>query len=368
MRYRSRKRLVLPAIAVFVVLAGAVAAYFLFLPQIEAPPESGAEAGNAMTAADTALPQDFNSPQSEATVTEVPAREDAPVTLQLPETTNLPESKEPHAGIEPPASTESNASTEHPASTAPHATTGLPVPVEDHAAMTPDAHKGGTETKHSTPGSAIPASREIPEVLAPYYEKAPDGASYFNLPENTAQLVVVDDADGVIRALFFEKYAGDNWLEVQEFSTQAWGGSNGIRPKQREGDRVTPVGQFPILEAFYIDKKPETKLDTFRITNETYWVDDPGSVFYNTRVEGTGSKDWNSAEHMISYPGSYKYGFVIGYNLDCVPGLGSAVFFHIAQRNTIGCVGVSEEACLKYLAMLDKSKTPYILIVSTKGN
>ena len=211
-----------------------------------------------------------------------------------------------------------------------------------------------------------PAVQEIPDVLAKYYEKAPDGVSYFGLPTSTRQLVVVDDSDAVIRVHFFEMNDNDEWMEFAELEKQAWGGSNGIRPKQREGDRVTPVGQFPILEAFYIDNKPETGLDIFHITNDTYWVDDPDSVFYNQYVEGTANKDWNSAEHMISYPGSYKYGFVIGYNLDCTPGLGSAVFFHVAQRNTIGCVGVSEESCLQYLAILDKDLSPYILIVSNK--
>ena len=212
-----------------------------------------------------------------------------------------------------------------------------------------------------------PATQEIPDILTRFYDKAPEGAGYHDLPESVRQLVVVDDSDGVIRVHFFEKDSSNDWMEAAELKKQAWGGSNGIRPKQREGDKVTPVGQFPIPEAFYIDNKPETKLDMFRVTNDTYWVDDPDSAFYNTRVEGTENKDWNSAEHMISYASSYKYGFVIGYNLDCTPGLGSAVFFHVAQRNTIGCIGVSEETCLKYLAVLDKECNPHILIVSTKG-
>ena len=219
------------------------------------------------------------------------------------------------------------------------------------------------------PNSEPPASptdsetKGIPEILAKYYAKAPADASYFDLPETTTQLVVVDDTSGTIRVHFFER-SDSEWTELTGLSAQAWGGGNGIKPKQREGDKVTPVGQFPILDAFYIDDKPETGLDAFHITNDTYWVDDPNSVFYNQHVEGTQNMDWNSAEHMISYPGSYKYGFVIGYNLDCIPGLGSAVFFHIAQRNTLGCVGVSEENCLKYLAKLDKGRSPYILIVS----
>jgi L,D-peptidoglycan transpeptidase YkuD (ErfK/YbiS/YcfS/YnhG family) len=210
------------------------------------------------------------------------------------------------------------------------------------------------------------ATQEMPDILASYYKRAPDGVSYFDLPESTAQLVVVDDSDGTISTHFFELDDTNGWTELTELKAQAWGGSNGIRSKQHEGDKVTPVGQFQVLEAFYIDIEPKTGLDIFRITNDTYWVDDPDSVFYNKRIEGTDNKDWKSAEHMISYPNSYKYGFVIGYNPDCTPGLGSAVFFHVAERNTIGCVGVSEKTCLQYLAILDKDLSPYILIVSNK--
>lgn len=212
--------------------------------------------------------------------------------------------------------------------------------------------------------SATPGKKEIPGILAQYYEKAPDGVSFSDLPETTRQLVVIDSTGGTVKAHFFEADENDEWSERPDLAVRAWGGSNGIRPKQREGDKVTPVGQFPILQAFYIGSKPQTGLDSFQITNGTYWVDDPHSVYYNQHVEGTENKDWNSAEHMISYPDNYKYGFVIGYNLECIPGLGSAVFFHIKQKDTTGCVAVPEKACLQYLAALDKNKDPYILIVS----
>ena len=218
------------------------------------------------------------------------------------------------------------------------------------------------ETVPGAPGEG--GGRAVPDVLAPFYALAPDGAWFSDLPGDAAQLVVISDIGGEVRAAFFEEVTGSGWVERHELGARAWGGSNGIRVKQREGDRVTPVGQFPVLEAFYIDNEPETGLETFRITQDTYWVDDPASTFYNRRVEGDADMDWNSAEHMISYYGSYKYGFVVGYNTDCIPGLGSAVFFTVASRDTLGCVGVSESACLAFLVALDIDKHPYILIVS----
>ena len=208
--------------------------------------------------------------------------------------------------------------------------------------------------------------QDVPGILAPYYERIKDWASYHDLPENTTQLVVVDDTRGEIRARLFIVNENNAWVELPEFNTRAWGGSAGIRPKLLEGDMVTPVGQFPILDAFYIVDAPDTGLQMFRITEDTYWVDDPYSAFYNKRVEGLESNAWSSARHMISFPDEYKYGFVIGYNLECIPGFGSAVFFHVAQGNTDGGVGVSESACLEYLRILDKAKAPHILIVSDR--
>ena len=241
-----------------------------------------------------------------------------------------------------------------------------PVPAEEPPAADEEDELSDAPEDEAPDAPVISDTPEIPDILAPYYAIAPEGVSYHNLPAGTTQLVVISNTNGAIRANFFESDENNEWFELSELRTQAWGGSNGIRPKQREGDRITPVGQFPVLEAFYIDNEPETGLNTFRVTQDTYWVDDPASVFYNQRVEGTENMDWDSAEHMISYYDSYKYGFVIGYNLNCTPGLGSAVFFHIAQRSTIGCIGVSEKSCLQYLAALDKNKNPYILIVSDK--
>jgi len=249
----------------------------------------------------------------------------------------------------------------------------IPEPVENNTTEDGSSREDLTDVQNSplvesqplqeTGGSMVSA---IPDMLATWYAKAPDGVHYQDLPTNTTQLVVVDDTKGVIRVHFFERDNENEWINYPEFTAQAWGGSNGIRLKQREGDKVTPVGQFPILDAFYIHEEPETRLNAFKISNDTYWVDDPNSVYYNQHVEGVDNKDWNSAEHMISYESSYKYGFVIGYNLDCIPGLGSAVFFHVAKRNTIGCIGVAEDTCLQYLGVLDKDKSPYILIVSDK--
>lgn len=186
----------------------------------------------------------------------------------------------------------------------------------------------------------------------------------FNLNDLTAQQIILVRSNGSSAEIsMYEKNGNGQWIDIG-LSYDGYVGKNGVDIKSMEGDNKTPFGIFPIGDMFYIDTMPASGLNSFQITNDTYWVDDPNSVYYNQRVEGTGSKDWNSAEHMISYYASYKYGFVIDYNVDpIVPGKGSAIFFHVGSAPTAGCIAVSEEAMLSYLQALDKDKKPYILII-----
>lgn len=106
-------------------------------------------------------------------------------------------------------------------------------------------------------------------------------------------------------------------------------GANGVTEDMHEGGYATPKGIYSISDAFYIYEAPVTELSSFQITNDSYWVDDPNSVYYNQHIEGLENKDWESAEHMIDYTTAYEYGCVIDYNTDAVYNAGSAIFFHV---------------------------------------
>ena len=162
---------------------------------------------------------------------------------------------------------------------------------------------------------------------------------------------------------FFQCDEAGNWEEIPELQTDGFVGRLGVSRSSYEGSRMTPFGLFGVGDGFYQDDVPETGLNLFRVTEDTYWVDDPSSAYYNQRVEGTANKDWNSAEHMIEYPRAYHYGFVIEFNTSpVVPGKGSAIFFHVNNKPTAGCVAVSEDMVLRYLSRLDSSSHPCILI------
>lgn len=176
------------------------------------------------------------------------------------------------------------------------------------------------------------------------------------------QLVTVN-SDGSSAQIDLYQLTNNTWVREEDLSCSGFVGANGVTEDMHEGSNATPKGFFPISEAFYISEQPETDLSLFQITNDTYWIDDPDSAFYNRRVEGTENKDWNSAEHMIDYTVAYEYGFVVDYNTEAVYNAGSAIFFHVSYNPTAGCVGTSRDMVLKYIAALDLSEKPYIVIV-----
>ena len=178
---------------------------------------------------------------------------------------------------------------------------------------------------------------------------------------SSSQILLVESAGTRATIYFYEKNDAGTFICDQSMTASGWVGKGGVGAAA-EYKPVTPFGLYPIEEAFYTGNKPATGLSTFRITPDTYWVDDPSSRYYNQRVVGTADRDWDSAEEMYVSP--YRYGFVIGYNrVNIVPGAGSAFFFHVYAQPTDGCVGTNEAAVLSILSKLDASKNPRILIV-----
>lgn len=190
-----------------------------------------------------------------------------------------------------------------------------------------------------------------------------EGITYDMLTEKQCNQLVTVEADGNkanIRMFICEEGL---WQLQPDLDCSGFLGRNGSSANKQEGDGCTPTGFYSIGSGFYTKDAPETNLDLFQITRDTYWIDDPNSQFYNQRVEGTENKDWKHAEHMIDYP-EYLYGFVVNYNMPVVKDAGSAIFFHINDNPTAGCIATTEEMVLAYLALLDKAEHPYILIVN----
>ena len=114
---------------------------------------------------------------------------------------------------------------------------------------------------------------------------------------------------------------------------------------KREGDGRTPLGEWPLRRVLYRADHggaPETALETRAIMPDEGWCDAPEDPSYNRPVR-------------LPYPASteklwrddrlYDLVVVLGHNDDPpVPGLGSAIFLHLARPGyppTQGCVALS---------------------------
>lgn len=239
-------------------------------------------------------------------------------------------------------------------------------PATPDEAETPDSPDPsapvGTEATQPTEAPTEPAPTEAPidEELAALLAKknlTPQDIK----AANTSQIVTVSSS-GTDAEINFWQLKDGVWSKDPELSVAGYVGQMGVTDEMSEYVAATPAGFYPVTEAFFINDKPETGLDVFEITYETYWVDDPESKYYNKRVEGTDDQDWSSAEQMVYYS-VYEYGFVVGYNLECEKGKGSAIFFHCGDEPTSGCIATDESNVLAYLAALNKEANPYILIV-----
>lgn len=177
------------------------------------------------------------------------------------------------------------------------------------------------------------------------------------------QLIVVNSKGIKADVTFFEKQ-NSGWKQETGLTCKGFVGRNGTTSSPSEGKAATPKGLYSIGDAFYQQKLPQTHLNTFPITDKTYWVDDPNSKYYNTKYVGDLPSSVH-AERMWEIKPQYKYGFVINYNMSpIVKGKGSAIFFHVSVNSaTGGCVAVGENMVCNYLKKLDKSKKPYILII-----
>lgn len=185
-----------------------------------------------------------------------------------------------------------------------------------------------------------------------------------NLSPLASQLLVVKSIGGIKVEITACQLQGKVWQRAVT-SEPFLGviGKNGLASvgEKKEGDLKTPVGLFPLGEAF--GSRPlALKMDYRYITREDKFIDDVTNIRYNTWVSG--ETDAKSYESM--FIPEYKMGVVIHYNMNpIIPGSGSAIFMHLWQSSTTptaGCVATDEKHLLALLHWLDKSQHPFIYI------
>jgi L,D-peptidoglycan transpeptidase YkuD (ErfK/YbiS/YcfS/YnhG family) len=100
----------------------------------------------------------------------------------------------------------------------------------------------------------------------------------------------------------------------------------------------------------------------FRSDVYDWWNGNVESPNYNRHVRAVSSPG-GASENLYRAGAVYDYAAVIGYNLDGVPGAGSAFFVHVSNGSaTAGCVAVSRTTMVQLLRWLDPAKDPWIRI------
>jgi L,D-peptidoglycan transpeptidase YkuD (ErfK/YbiS/YcfS/YnhG family) len=146
--------------------------------------------------------------------------------------------------------------------------------------------------------------------------------------------------------------------------TASWGrtvrrcavGRGGIGFKQREGDGITPSGQWPLRRVFFRGDRldpPPTILPVEKIDTDDAWCDITGDPNYNRLVRlpyaTLNERLWRD-DHL------YDVIAVVGFNdSPVVQGKGSAIFLHVAREDyspTEGCVALALDDLLTALEQL----------------
>lgn len=134
-------------------------------------------------------------------------------------------------------------------------------------------------------------------------------------------------------------------------------GSGGLIPAEakREGDLCSPIGRWPLRRVFFRPDRleaPKTALPIAPLSPQLGWCDAPEHASYNLPVLLPHPA---SAEQLWRDDGVYDILVILGHNDDPVrPGLGSAIFWHVAwpdYRPTEGCVAIALVDMLDALAV-----------------
>src|SRR5690606_20342110 len=130
-------------------------------------------------------------------------------------------------------------------------------------------------------------------------------------------------------------------------------GRSGASHAKREGDGVTPIGRFRLLQAFYrADRgpRPRTGLPLRRIRPQDGWSDDPKDRRYNRPVPLP-----CPTSHERMWRDDHVYDVVIDIAWNRGPirrGRGSAIFLHLARPGfapTEGCIAVERRVIRRLL-------------------
>jgi L,D-peptidoglycan transpeptidase YkuD (ErfK/YbiS/YcfS/YnhG family) len=147
-----------------------------------------------------------------------------------------------------------------------------------------------------------------------------------------------------------------NYLTYNNYKVKCALGKRGIGNKRREGDFITPKGNFKIKYILYRKdriKRIQSKIKKIIIKKNLGWCDDPLSKDYNKLIKIPSEYNY---EKLYKKDNVYDIILVLNYNMNpVVKNKGSAIFIHVTKRNykkTEGCVAIKKIHLLKIIKEL----------------
>ena len=148
------------------------------------------------------------------------------------------------------------------------------------------------------------------------------------------------------------------YLTYNKYKVKCAIGKRGIGRKRKEGDLITPIGQYKIKYILYRKdriKKLKSKIKKIIIKKDMGWCDDPNSKKYNRLINLPCNYNY---EKLFKKGNLYDIVIVLNYNMNPIKkNKGSAIFIHVATKSfnkTKGCIAIKKR---KLLEILEKVKT-----------
>ena len=148
------------------------------------------------------------------------------------------------------------------------------------------------------------------------------------------------------------------YLKYKNLKFRCSFGKGGIGKKRKEGDNITPKGNYRIVNVYYRQdriKKILSKLKLTKIKKNMGWCDDPDSKNYNQLIKVPVKY---SHEKLFRSDNIYDLIIVLNYNMTpVIRNKGSAIFIHIAKKNynkTAGCIALKKTHLVKLIEKINK--------------
>lgn len=182
----------------------------------------------------------------------------------------------------------------------------------------------------------------------------------YRFDESVRQILMVSHTTGsAAKASFYRKTeCNSSWTLV--FETDAHIGKMGAG-KTKEGDAMTPIGDYGIRQAFGILPNPGTQLPYIDVKPTTFACDED-CEYYNQIIDTAQTGHDCKGEEMFMYSPDYNYGIATDYNHDNVYPLGSAIFIHCkgVHPYTAGCVALDEDKMKEVLMQAQPGMRLYV--------